>query len=37
MTTIDLAKYGITDVREIVYNPSFEQLFREEVRAGLIG
>ncbi len=37
MTTIDLAKYGITDVREIVYNPSYEQLFREEMRPGLTG
>ena len=29
MGTIDLSKYGITGVTEIVYNPSFETLFAE--------
>ena len=37
MTTIDLRKYGITGTPEIVYNPSFEQLFQEETRPGLTG
>ena len=27
MATIDLSKYGITGVTEIVYNPSYETLF----------
>lgn len=34
---IDLSKYGITDVQEIVYNPSYEQLFEEETREDLEG
>ena len=34
---IDLGKYGITDVKEIVYNPSFEQLFEEEMNPTLTG
>ena len=36
-TKIDLSKYGISDVREIVYNPSYEQLFAEETRDQLEG
>ena len=34
---IDLAQYGITDVAEIVYNPSYEQLFAEETAENLEG
>jgi len=31
MTAVDLLKYGITGVQEIVYNPSYEELFQEEM------
>jgi phosphoenolpyruvate carboxykinase (ATP) len=31
----DLLKYGITDVKEIDYNPSYNQLFAEETKPGL--
>jgi phosphoenolpyruvate carboxykinase (ATP) len=34
---IDLSKYGITGVTEIVHNPSYEVLFEEETKAGLEG
>ena len=27
---VDLSRYGINDVREVVYNPSYETLFAEE-------
>ncbi|TRW49017.1 phosphoenolpyruvate carboxykinase (ATP) [Aliidiomarina halalkaliphila] len=37
MTDLDLGQYGITDVTEIVYNPSYEQLFEEETRPELTG
>ncbi len=37
MAKIDLTKYGINDVTEIVYNPSFEELFAEETKPGLTG
>ena len=37
MGKIDLTKYGITGTTEIVYNPSYEQLFEEETRADLEG
>ena len=30
MAKIDLSKYGITDVKEVLYNPSYETLFEEE-------
>ena len=30
MDKMDLKKYGITGVTEIVYNPSYDELFREE-------
>ena len=35
--TIDLSKYGISNVKEIVYNPSYELLFEEETKEGLTG
>ena len=34
---IDLKKYGITGVSEIVYNPSYEELFAEETKKELTG
>ena len=37
MATLDLSKYGITGVTEILHNPSYEQLFEEETKAGLEG
>lgn len=37
MSTIDLSKYGITGVTEIVHNPSYDQLFQEETKPGLEG
>ncbi len=30
MAHIDLSKYGITGVKEVVYNPSYEELFKAE-------
>jgi len=35
--TIDLTQYGITNVTEIVYNPSYEMLFTEETKSTLTG
>ena len=37
MNKMDLKKYGITGVTEIVYNPSYDELFREETKKGLRG
>ena len=37
MAKIDLSKYGITDVKEVLYNPSYETLFEEETKPGLTG
>ena len=37
MANIDLTQYGITGTTEIVYNPSYEQLFEEETKPGLEG
>ena len=37
MSKIDLSKYGITGVTEIVHNPSYERLFEEETKPGLQG
>jgi phosphoenolpyruvate carboxykinase (ATP) len=36
-TDLDLSKYGILDVKEIVYNPSYEMLFEEETNPALEG
>lgn len=35
--TLDLSKYGITDVKEIIYNPSYDTLRSEETAEGLTG
>ena len=37
MKSINLEKYGILGTTEIVYNPSFEELFKEETRPDLEG
>lgn len=37
MTSLDLTKYGIKGVKEILYNPSYEVLFNEETRPELTG
>ena len=37
MANIDLTKYGITGTKEIVYNPSYELLFKEETDPSLEG
>ena len=37
MKKLDLSKYGIQDVHEIIYNPSYEQLFEEEMKPDLEG
>ncbi|MEQ8263834.1 phosphoenolpyruvate carboxykinase (ATP) [Pseudohaliea sp.] len=34
---IDLSPYGITDIKEIVHNPSYELLYQEELREDLEG
>ena len=37
MATLDLSKYGISGVTEILHNPSYEVLFEEETKEGLTG
>lgn len=37
MANLDLSIYGIKDVQEIVYNPTHEQLYEEELKPGLEG
>ncbi|MBQ9515299.1 MAG: phosphoenolpyruvate carboxykinase (ATP), partial [Ruminococcus sp.] len=37
MSKIDLTKYGIVDAKEIIYNPSYEQLFEDEMDPALEG
>ena len=37
MAKVDLTKYGITGTTELVYNPSFEMLFEEEMKPELEG
>ena len=37
MANIDLSKYGITGVSEIVYNPDNDTLYNEELKADLTG
>ncbi|MCD7721922.1 MAG: phosphoenolpyruvate carboxykinase (ATP) [Prevotellaceae bacterium] len=37
MANVDLTQYGITDVTEIVHNPSYEFLYEEELKPELTG
>ena len=37
MAKIDFERYGITDVQEVIHNPSFEQLFADEMDPALEG
>ena len=37
MSQLDLSKYGITGVKEVLHNPSYEVLFAEETKPGLEG
>jgi len=37
MANIDLTKYGIKGVKEILYNPTYEVLYNEETKPGLEG
>ncbi len=37
MSCINLEKYGITGTREIIYNPSYETLFNDEMNPALEG
>jgi len=37
MANIDLSQYGITGVKEIVHNPSYDMLFEEETKSNLEG
>ena len=37
MAKPDLTQYGIKDVKEIIYNPSYEQLFEDETNPALEG
>ncbi len=36
MSTIDLSQYGITGA-QVIHNPSYDQLFIDEVKPGLEG
>lgn len=37
MANLDLSKYGIHGVTEIIHNPSYDTLFAEETKKGLVG
>ena len=37
MPQMDLTKYGIKNVSEVLYNPSYEVLYNEETKPGLEG
>lgn len=37
MKNIDLSNYGIKDVKEVVYNPDYDYLFKEETKPDLEG
>jgi phosphoenolpyruvate carboxykinase (ATP) len=37
MASIDLSKYGITGATEVVYNPSYEELYKAETDPSLTG
>ena len=37
MATLDLSRYGIKDVKNIIHNPSYEELYKDETNPALEG
>ena len=37
MANIDLSQYGIKDVKKVIYNPSYDELYKDEVNPALEG
>lgn len=37
MPKMDLSKYGIKNVKEVLYNPTYEVLYNEETKPELTG
>ena len=37
MAVLDLSRYGIKDVKNIIHNPSYEDLFKDETAPDLVG
>ncbi|MCR5802432.1 MAG: phosphoenolpyruvate carboxykinase (ATP), partial [Lachnospiraceae bacterium] len=37
MAKVDLTQYGITGTTEVIYNPSYETLYEEEMKSDLTG
>jgi len=37
LPTLDLVAYGITDTVEVIHNPGYDTLFKEEIQPGLTG
>lgn len=37
MANIDLTKYGITNATKVIYNPSYEELYKAEIDPSLTG
>ena len=37
MAELDLSQYGIKDVKKVIYNPSYEELYKDETAPGLEG
>ena len=37
MANLDLSRYGIKDVKNIIYNPSYDELFKDETAPALMG
>lgn len=35
MATLDLSQYGIKDVKNIIHNPSYEELYKDETNPNL--
>ena len=37
MANVDLTRYGITGTKELIYNPSYEKLYEDEMNPALTG
>ena len=37
MAPLDLSQYGIKDVKKIIHNPSYDELYKDETNAALEG
>ncbi len=37
MVKVDLSQYGIKDVKKVIYNPGYDELYKDDTKPSLTG